>query len=99
MRFDELTAQKYGITVETLDLSDFFLRMKSVDASSPEFAERLIYYKDYANCANVPEDALENMVRASVAADKVAAELGTDCMTIRFWDSFSGRCASASVRF
>ena len=34
MRFDELTAQKYGITVETVDLADFFLRMKSADPFS-----------------------------------------------------------------
>ena len=88
MRFDELTAQKYGITVETLDLSDFFLRMKSVDVSSPEFAERLQYYNNYANCANVPRNTLVKMVRASVTADKIAAELGTDCMTIRCWDEF-----------
>ena len=88
MRFDELTAQKYGITVETYDLSDFFLRMKEVDVSSPEFAGKLCYYTDYANCSNVPEDKLEKMVRASVAADKVISELGTDCVTIRCWPEF-----------
>lgn len=88
MRFDELTAQKYGINVETFDLSDFFLRMKAVDTSSPAFSERMKYYLGYADFTNVPKDKLEKMVRASVAADQIAAELGTDCMTIRCWDEF-----------
>ena len=88
MRFDELTAQKYGITVETIDLSDFFLRMKSMDSSSKEFADKLEFYKNYANCTKVPAESMDKMVRASLAADQIAAELETDCMTIRCWDEF-----------
>jgi len=88
MRFDELTAQKYGITVETIDLTDFFLRMKSIDPSSAEFKRRMEYYENYANCANVPAASMEKMIRASLAADQVTRELETDCMTIRCWDEF-----------
>ncbi len=40
MRFDELTAQKYGITVETVDLADFFLRMKSADPFRAEYKKQ-----------------------------------------------------------
>lgn len=88
MRFDELTAQKYGICVETLDLSDFFLRMRSVDTTDAAFADRMNFYLQYADCSNAPKSALEQMVRASIAADGVAEELGTDCLTIRCWDEF-----------
>jgi L-fucose isomerase-like protein len=88
MRFDELTAQQYGITVETTDLSDFFLRMKGIDISSEAFRDRLEYYNAYADFSSVPAGALEKMIRASLAADQIARELDTDCMTIRCWDEF-----------
>ena len=88
MRFDELTAQKYGINVETIDLSDFFLRMKDVDPDSPVFKEKLESYLAYADFSKVPKAALENIVRAGIAADELAQEYGTDCMTIRCWDEF-----------
>ena len=88
MRFDELTAQKYGITVETVDLADFFLRMKSADPFSAEYKSRMEFYENYADCTRVPAASMDKMVRASLAADQVAAELETDCMTIRCWDEF-----------
>lgn len=88
MRFDELTAQKYGISVETVDLSDFFLRMKAIDRSSKLYQERLDYYNQYADFSKVPQIAMENMIRASLAADQIAEQYETDCMTIRCWDEF-----------
>lgn len=88
MRFDELTAQKYGITVETLDLSTFFTRMGEVDVSSDVFSKRAAYYRNYADFSKVPPQAMENMIRASITVDQLAAEYGTDCLTIRCWDEF-----------
>ncbi len=88
MRFDELTAQRYGITVETLDLSDFFLRMKEIDNGAEPFLQRLSFYREYGDASKVPDQALENMVRASLAADMIAKEYGTDCLTIRCWNEF-----------
>ncbi len=88
MRFDELTAQKYGVTVETVDLSDFFLRMKDIGTDSEPFLQRLDYYRQYGEASNVPSASMENLVRASLAADEIAGEYGTDCMTIRCWNEF-----------
>ena len=88
MRFDELTAQKYGITVETLDLSDFFLRMKEIDPGKELYLQRLAFYQQYGDTSKVPAAALENMVRASLVADRIAKEYDTDCMTIRCWNEF-----------
>ena len=88
MRFDELTAQKYGINIETVDLSDFFLRMKAVDPESQAFRDKLEAYLAYADFEKVPKQALENIVRAGIAADELAKQFDTDCMTIRCWDEF-----------
>ena len=40
------------------------------------------FYENYADCTRVPAASMDKMVRASLAADQVAAELETDCMTI-----------------
>lgn len=88
MRFDELTAQKYNISVETIDLSDFFMRMRDFDTASADFKDRLEAYKNYADFSNAPAEALENIVRASLAADDVAEQFQTDTMTLRCWDEF-----------
>lgn len=85
VRFDELTLQKYGITTETLDLSDFFMRVKGVSASSEKFKEKYIRLKEYTDWTGVPQEKLEMLAKASVAIDGIIEELKLDCIALRCW--------------
>lgn len=85
VRFDELTLQRYGITTETLDLSEVFLRVKNFDTSRPEFKARSAFLPTYANCSNVPAPAQDTMARLSVVLDDIIAEYRMDAISFRCW--------------
>jgi L-fucose isomerase-like protein len=85
VRFDELTLQRYGITTETLDLSEVFLRVKSFDTSREEFKARSQFLPQYANCSNVPAPAQDTMARLSVVLDDIIAEYRMDAISFRCW--------------
>ena len=85
VRFDELTLQRYGITTETLDLSDVFLRVKSFDTSREEFKARSQFLPQYANCSNVPAPAQDTMAKLSVVLDDIIAEYRMDAISFRCW--------------
>jgi L-fucose isomerase-like protein len=85
VRIDEVTLQHHGITVETFDMSDIFMRMKSVCSSEPIYAEKTRTLQLAASWEDVPEKAFENMVRLSVTLDKLAGEARLNAMAIRCW--------------
>lgn len=85
VRIDEVTLQHHGITVETFDLSDIFLRMNAVKSTEPAYAEKTEAMRVVAQWEGVPEKAFDNLVRLSVALDKLAGEAHLDAMAIRCW--------------
>ena len=85
VRFDELTLQRYGITTETLDLSDVFLRVKNFDTSRDEFKARSEFLPTYANCSNVPAPAQDTMAKLSVVLDDIIAVYRMDAISFRCW--------------
>jgi L-fucose isomerase-like protein len=85
VRIDEVTLQRHGITVETFDLSDIFLRMKSVKPGEDCYGEKANALRSTAAWQGVPEKAFDNLVRLGVTLDKLAEEARLDAMAIRCW--------------
>lgn len=85
VRFDELTLQRYGITTETLDLSDVFLRVKNFDTSRDAFKARKDFLLGYANCSNVPSPAQDTMSKLSIVIDDIIEEYRMDAISFRCW--------------
>ena len=85
VRIDEVTLQRHGITVETFDMSDIFLRMKAVKPKEPIYAEKANGLRAAATWEGVPEKAFDNLVRLSVSLDNLASEARLDAMAIRCW--------------
>lgn len=85
VRIDEVALQRHGITVETFDMSDIFLRMKSVAPSAPAYGAKADALRNYASWEGVPERAFENIVRLSVSLDNLRAEAHLDALAIRCW--------------
>ena len=48
VRIDELALQRHGITMETLDLSDIFARMKALKTTSASYKAKASVLKDYS---------------------------------------------------
>lgn len=85
VRCDELTVQKYGITVETFDLSDVFMRMEKLKSGSREVRDKAGKLRSYTSWKDVPRKAFDNLVRLGVVFDNMIEEYGMDAVTIRCW--------------
>jgi len=86
VRYDEITLQKYGITVETFDLSELIYKVQNMaDDAEKVIAkrERLINYTDFS-C--VPSDKINTLAKVAVAVDGYIEEHELDCVTLRCWD-------------
>lgn len=84
VRIDEIALQRYGITMETIDLSDVFKRMESVSVDDAYEAKK----KRLVSCAcwdGVPENAFDTLVRLGVVIDNIIEEYALDALAMRCW--------------
>jgi L-fucose isomerase-like protein len=85
VRIDEVALQRHGITVETFDLSDIFLRMKDVKPGNGSYADKANTLREFSTWEDVPERAFDNIVRLGVVLDKLTQEARLDALAIRCW--------------
>jgi len=88
VRFDEITLQKYGITVETFDLSELIYKVQrkpNNEAAVLDKKQRLINYTDFSA---VPEEKLTTLAKVSVVLDEYIEEYHLDALTLRCWEEF-----------
>jgi len=85
VRIDELTLQRHGITVETLDLASVFDRVRGMPTSLPAYRDKHAFLKQYTSWDGVPEQALENLAKLGVVIDEVIAEYQMDAVAVRCW--------------
>ena len=86
VRFDELTLQKYGITVESYDLSELFARIRKMASGRKELAAKKKSLKAYSNFSCVPAGKLDVLARMGVAIDDMIREYGLDLIALRCWE-------------
>jgi L-fucose isomerase-like protein len=85
VRIDELALQKYGITVETLDLSSVIAQVEALTTDTASYREKAAMLRDYSTWNGVPEKAFENIVRLYVVLDEIVQEYRMDAFSIRCW--------------
>ena len=86
VRFDELALQKYGITVESYDLSELFARIRKMASGRKELAAKKKSLKAYSNFSCVPVGKLDVLARMSVAIDDMVSAYGLDLIALRCWE-------------
>ena len=74
VRFDEITLQKHGITIETFDLSDLFRRVGKLSAADARVKDRIARLAGYTNCSKVPALKMESLAKVGVVIDDYIAE-------------------------
>ena len=85
VRIDEVTLQRHGVTVETFDLSDIFLRMQAVKPEDSAYIEKVRALQAATCWDDVPGQAFDNLTRLGVTLDSLAEEARLDAMAIRCW--------------
>lgn len=86
VRYDETALQKYGITVETFDLSELVYKVQNLsdaDATVQKRSERLKIYSDFSS---VPISNLSTLAKISLTIDEYIREYHLDAITLRCWN-------------
>ena len=87
VRFDELTLQKYGVTIDALDLSDLFHKVSIFD-NAERLAERVQTYREYTDFSLVPQDKVETICKISLIIEDYVNEYHFEALALRCWDEF-----------
>ena len=85
VRIDEVTLQRHGITVETLDLSEVIARVKSASSTSPAYKEKASVLKGYTSWKDVPETSFDTLVKLGIVLDEIVAAHQMNALSIRCW--------------
>jgi L-fucose isomerase-like protein len=85
VRFDEVALQKYGITVESFDLSELVYKVQNMkdDENTAARIERLGRYTD---CSAVPEQNMRTLAKISLVMDEYIGAYFLDALTLRCWN-------------
>ncbi|MBP5274938.1 MAG: hypothetical protein ILO36_08415 [Abditibacteriota bacterium] len=86
VRYDEITLQKYGITVETFDLSDLVYRFGKLSDDDPAVLAKKERFKKYTDFSCVPADKLLTIAKIAKIIDDYVEEFRLDCVTLRCWE-------------
>ncbi|HOD48609.1 MAG TPA: hypothetical protein PKJ78_01150 [Candidatus Hydrogenedentes bacterium] len=84
VRIDEVALQRYGITMETIDLSHVFFRMKGIkkDAAYKETLNRL---EGLTSWKGISDEVKDNIVRLGLVIDQLVEEYALDAFALRCW--------------
>jgi L-fucose isomerase-like protein len=88
VRIDEVALQRHGITVETIDLSMVFQRVKEVVPTDAAYRDKAEHLRGYTNWEGTPDAAFDNLVRLGVVLDALVAEYGFGAVGVRCWTEF-----------
>lgn len=86
VRYDEITLQKYGITVDTFDLSELIWKVGKLADNDADVLMKKIRLCEYTDCSIVPDNKLTTLAKVSVIIDRYIKDYRLDCVTLRCWD-------------
>jgi L-fucose isomerase-like protein len=84
VRIDELALQRYGITVETLDMADVIGRVNAMNGSAA-YRAKAQQLRAVASWDGVPEPAFDHLTKLGVVLDEIIDEYQMDAVAIRCW--------------
>ena len=86
VRFDEIALEKYGITVESFDLSDLVYKVNLLDEKDPRVVNRIRRLREYTDCSGVPHENMNMLGKIGVLIDEYIDEYHLDAITLRCWN-------------
>ena len=86
VRFDEITLQKYGINVESFDLSEVFFKISKKADGDARVVEKCRRLEAYTDFSQVPEKNKLTLAKLAVVLDEYIEEYRLDALTLRCWN-------------
>lgn len=85
VRIDEVTLQRHGITVETLDLAEVIARVKALPSDTTAYQAKAEFFKEYVSWAGVPDRAFDHIIKLGLVLDEIIENYHMDAIAIRCW--------------
>lgn len=86
VRFDEVTLQRYGINVESFDLSELIYAVQNKADRDPAVVAKIRRLEDYTDFSRVPEKNKLTLAKISVVIDEYIETYHLDAITLRCWN-------------
>ena len=86
VRFDELTMQRHGITVESFDLSELFELVRNLKDDDAKVILKIESLKNYTNFMRVPDDKMLMLAKVGVVIDDYIETYHLDAISLRCWN-------------
>ena len=86
VRFDEVTLQRYGINVESFDLSELIFKVQAKQDQDAAVLQKIARLENYADFSKVPEKNKIMLAKISVVIDEYIEEYHLDAITLRCWN-------------
>ena len=86
VRFDEITLQKYGINVESFDLSELVYLVGKKEDNDPAVLAKMEHLKNYSDFTKVPAENMLRLSKISVVLDEYIEQYHLDALTLRCWN-------------
>lgn len=85
VRYSEKILESYGISVETIDLSEIIAQAQALDSQAQEVSRELGRLRDAFSPHGIPKQALDKMARLSVVLHRWIEENKIDALAIQCW--------------
>ena len=86
-RYSEKLLQAFGISVQTIDLSEILGKVRKLEDNDPKVGERLANIKGYVATNKVPPAPLVRMAKFGIVLDDWMQSLDIQASAIQCWDS------------
>ncbi|MBE5732920.1 MAG: hypothetical protein E7353_07825 [Clostridiales bacterium] len=86
VRFDEVTLQRYGINVESFDLSELIFKVNNKNDDDAVVLEKVKRLENYTDFSKVPAKNKLTLAKISVVIDEYIDEYKLDAVTLRCWN-------------
>ncbi len=86
VRFDEVTLQRYGINVESFDLSELVFKVQQKADDDAAVLAKLESLEKYTDFTRVPAANKLTLAKISVVIDEYIEEYHLDAITLRCWN-------------
>ncbi len=86
VRFDEVTLQRYGINVESFDMSELVYQVGQKKDDDPAVLAKIARLEHYADFSKVPAENKRTLAKISVVIDDYIRDYRLDALTLRCWN-------------
>ena len=87
VRFSEKMLEKLGISVETIDLSEIFSKMRKIPDQDTKVIEKINELKNRFKVKIVPDEALRQMAKFAIVLEEWMSENDIGATAIQCWTS------------